>query len=205
MCNNEAFQASFDFISAYTGPAVTRSIRSVQTLILFGFIALATSAKSQAVTIDVDPRTTAFEYQAATPISPTSVIQMYFGKVDSGAMLAYAVVIRGPAGWYNAKSRVTSLPAARVPAGGIGEHWQVGERRYEVLFDPSLSTLSLFDTTVSLTNTKVVLVTLPPAPNGKAEVRGGVATDLFITRENRNVVMDFLRKAMDVRAFASIQ
>lgn len=164
----------------------------------------APRAHAQDVIVDLSGSSRSFDFQGAMPISPTTVIQMYFTRADSGATLAYALVVRGPTGWYNAKTHVERLPKERVAPRGVGEHWQVGARGYDVLFDPGAVTLSVFDSTVSLAASKTVLVTLPDDVGGKVRIESGAATDLFITRADRQPIVAFLRKAVDVQAFAGV-
>jgi hypothetical protein len=178
-------------------------MQSVRVIIAAAMVAFVNPLVAQAVTVDVGARTGSFDYRGAAPISPTSVIQLYFAKADSGARLGYAVVIRGPRWWYNAKTSMSALPAERIPAGGIAEQWQVGERRYEVVFDPQRSTLALFDTVVDLRESPVVLVTLSDTVGGKATVQRGAPSRMLLTREMENPVLQFVRSAPDVQAFAT--
>lgn len=139
----------------------------------------------------------------ATPISATAVLQHYMEGTDSGATLGFALAIRGPARWYDARTRFGDIPADSLPPGAVGQWWQVGERRYRVVYDRPRQTLALFDTTVDLRRSRVVLVTVPPDVGEPATVVSGRPVAVTMP-EPASFAALFLPLAPEVRAFAGI-
>jgi hypothetical protein len=144
-----------------------------------------------------------FDGFGATPISATAVLHSYMDATDSGATLGFALVIRGPAGWYNARTHFGELPADSLPPGTVGQSWQVGERRYRFVYDRMRQTLALFDTTVDLSHSRVVLVTVPSEASGLATVSSGAPVTLTMDRPTSFATL-FLPRAPEVRTFAGL-
>ena len=139
----------------------------------------------------------------ATPISASAVLHSWMDASDSGAVLGFAVAIRGPEGWYNARTRFDYIPSDSLPAGVVGQWWEVGERRYRLVYDRARMTLALFDTTVNLLRSRVVLVTLGAEPSAKARVERGAPVELTMS-EPTSFSAVFLPRAPEVRAFAGL-
>jgi hypothetical protein len=139
----------------------------------------------------------------ATPISATAVLQSRMDASDSGAVLGFAVAIRGPDGWYNVRTRFGEMPSDSLSAGVVGQWWEVGERRYRLVYDRARMTLAVFDTTVSLLRSRVVLVTLGAEPTAKARVESGAPVELTMSQPASFSAL-FLPRAPEVRAFAGL-
>jgi hypothetical protein len=144
-----------------------------------------------------------FEGFSAAPISRTAVLQSYMQAVDSGAVLGFALAIRGPVDWYNQRTSFGEIAADSLPSGIVGQWWEVGPYRYRILYDQRRKSLSLFGTSVDLTDSRVVLVTLSTDPEAAAIVRTGKAVDLYMA-EPDSFSDRFLPKAAEVRAFAGM-
>jgi hypothetical protein len=139
----------------------------------------------------------------ARPIPPTAVLHSRGDPTDSGATLGFAVAIRGTPGWYHAPTHFGELPPDSLAPGAVGQWWAVGGRRYRFVYDPARLTLALFDTTVDLRRSRVVLVTVSPEAAGRASVRAG--RPVAITMERPAAFADvFLPGAPEVRAFAGL-
>ena len=125
---------------------------------------------------------------------------------DSGAVLGYAVVIRGPKNWYHRPTRWRDLRngdgSAPADSGSSAEAWTVGEREYTIRYDPKASALTLFGHTVDLRVSRVVFVTLGAAPSDSAIVVQGPAVD-FRLPERTAFAPAFLDAVPEAEAFAS--
>ena len=140
---------------------------------------------------------------SATPISPTAVLQSYMEAADSGATVGFALAIRGPAGWYNTRTRFGEISADSLQAGVVGQWWQVGERHYQLLYNGAQQTLALFDAVVDLRRSRVVLVTVSSDPGVKTTVVSGLPVVVSMS-EPSSFSDIFLPRAPEVRAFAGI-
>ena len=140
---------------------------------------------------------------AATPISGTAVLQSYMQSVDSGAVLGFALAIRGPVDWYSGSTRYGEIAKDSMPPGVVGQWWEVGPYRYRVLYDLRRKSLTLFGSTVDLTSSRVVLVTLTADPQAAAVVRLGKAVELYMPEPDSFSNL-FLPRSAEVRAFAGL-
>lgn len=165
----------------------------------------AALAAAPAEAQDAPPPGRPFGGSIATPVSPTAVLQARLEPApDSGAVLGYAVVIRGPAGWYRRPTRWNPLPPDSVEADGgvIGEAWEVGERRYSLRYDPAAQRLTLFGRTMDLGASRVVFVTLGEDPADPTTVEQGPPTDFRLAAPP--FAPAFLQAFPEARAFAGL-
>lgn len=177
--------------------------------LVVAFALAAVPAAAQDVTITVAPTDSppgrTLGGSVATPISPTAVLQARLEPApDSGAVLGYAVVIRGPAGWYRRPTRWYPLPpdSAGAEIGVTGEVWEVGERRYTLRYHPAQQRLTLFGRTVDLGASPVVFVTLGENAADPATVEQGPAVAFRL--EEPPFAPAFLQAVPEARAFAGI-
>ncbi|HEY0972224.1 MAG TPA: hypothetical protein VGE02_14745 [Gemmatimonadales bacterium] len=144
-----------------------------------------------------------FDGFGATPISPTAVLHSRMDAADSGAVLGFAVAIRGPEGWYRHGTRFGELPSDSLPPGVVGQWWQVGERRYTLVYDPQRLTLTVFGTTVDLRSSRVVLVTVDADRTAPVTVVSGHPV-AFSMSQPESFADRFLPLAPEVRSFAGL-
>jgi hypothetical protein len=139
----------------------------------------------------------------ASPISATTVLHDRMDATDSGAVLGFALAIRGPAGWYNAHTAFGTIPADSLPPGTVGQAWQVGARRYRLVYDSARMTLTAFDTTIDLRRSRVVLVTVSSDSTARAVVESGNPIVFTMARPDSFAAL-FLPLASEVRLFAGL-
>lgn len=188
---------------------MTRFLRTAALLIAGLLVTSPAALVAQHLVITLPPAnggpsTGSFSGFGATPISPTAVLQSYMDAAERGATLGYAVVIRGPARWYNTRTSYGEIASDSLPPDAVGQWWRVGERSYEIVYDRARQTLTLFDTVVDLRQSRVVLVTVPAELDGKATVVSG--QPVAVTMGEPTSFSDlFLPRAPEVRAFAGLE
>lgn len=138
----------------------------------------------------------------SAPISPTAVLHSYMQSSDSGAVLGFAAAIRGPQGWYDTGVGFGEMGPDSLPAGAVGQWWRVGPVAYRFVYDPAKRTLAVFDTLVNLSESRVVLITLPEAAGGKPTIQLGEPVELAMRRPEP-FAPRFLAVATQVRTFAN--
>ena len=185
-------------------------VRRTMSIVLAVLLVLALPARLRAqqtvIVLPPDggaPAGRGFEGFGATPISPTAVLHSRMDAADDGAVLGFAVAIRGPEGWYRQDTRFGDLPSDSLPPAVVGQWWQVGERRYTLVYDPQRLTLTVFDTTVDLRSSRVVLITLDAERTDPVTIAGGLPVD-FSMSHPESFAARFLPLAPEVRRFAGL-
>lgn len=188
------------------------SIRSSVALLVLGAALLTKSAVAQSTIVTLPlssgeaPGRT-FSLRSASPVSASAVLQGVMEPAsDSGAVLGYAVVIRGPKNWYRRPTRWRDLRddggSAPADSGSSAEAWTVGEREYTIRYNRGASALTLFGQTVDLRVSRVVFVTLGAGPTDAVTVVQGPAVD-FRLPERTAFAPAFLDAVPEAKAFAS--
>ncbi|HEX8209968.1 MAG TPA: hypothetical protein VF584_07260 [Longimicrobium sp.] len=188
------------------------SIRSSTLLLAVGVAILTKSAAAQSTIVTLPPPSgeapgRAFSMRSASPVSASAVLQAVMEPApDSGAVLGYAVIIRGPTNWYRRPTRWRELrnEGGSEPADSesSAEAWTVGEREYTIRYNRVMSSLTLFGHTVDLRVSRVVFVTLGAAPTDSAIVVQGPAVH-FRLPERTAFAQAFLDAVPAAKAFAS--
>lgn len=140
---------------------------------------------------------------ASTPISATTVVHSYMESADSGAVLGFAVALRGTPQWYNVHVQFHTMPKDSLPPDAIGQSWTVGSWTYRLVYSAAHKTLTVFDTTISLGSSRVILISLPTHADERPHFQVGAPVMLSM-REPADFAPLFLPKAADVRSFAGI-
>ncbi len=181
-------------------------------LLVLAAALLAKSAVAQSSIVTLPPsggeaagRT--FSVRSASPVSASAVLQAVMEPApDSGAVLGYAVVIRGPRNWYRRPTRWRELRdepgSAAADSGSSAEAWTVGEREYTIRYNRQASSLTLFGRTVDLRVSRVVFVTLGAEPSDPVAVVQGPAVT-FRLPERTAFAPAFLDAIPEAKAFAS--
>lgn len=139
----------------------------------------------------------------SAPISPTAVLHSYMQSSDSGAVLGFAAAIRGPQGWYDTRVAFGEMGTDSLPPGAVGQWWRVGAMSYRFVYDPAKRMLAVLDTLVDLSESRVVLITLPAVGGGKPTIQLGEPVDLAMRRPEP-IAPRFLAVAPQVRVFADV-
>lgn len=115
-----------------------------------------------------------FGGMSVSPISSTAVLHAKLvPAADSGAMLVYAVSLRGPVSWYDHPTSMRRAPADSVPEGVEAERWTVGPREYELRYDAVNETISVCGQTFDLRRSRLILVALGATPTDSSTVVQG--------------------------------
>jgi hypothetical protein len=188
------------------------SIRSSTLLLAVSVAILTKSAAAQSTIVTLPPTSgeaagRGFSMRSASPVSASAVLQAVMEPAPGGgAVLGYAVIIRGPTNWYRRPTRWRDLrnDADSEPAdrGSSAEAWTVGEREYTIRYNRVTSSLTLFGHTVDLRVSRVVFVTLGAAPSDSVIVVQGPAVD-FRLPERTAFAQAFLDAVPAAKAFAS--
>ena len=180
--------------------------RRITTVLALSTALLSTLGRAQDLTIIIGTPPAGgargFGGSGATPISPTTVIQFLLEPRDSGgAQLAYAIAIKGEAGWYN--ERTTWNASDSVP-GYETTNWNVGPVRYAVSYSQRERHLRTFGKEIDLAHGNLVLVTL--GSQGAADAT--VSADrhvTFVMFEPGGFLGHFLPKLPELASFAGLQ
>ena len=140
---------------------------------------------------------------ASAPISATTVLHSYMESADSGAVLGFVVALRGTPQWYNVRVQFHTMLKDSLPPDAIGQSWTVGSWTYRLIYSAAHKTLTVFDTTLTLDSSRVVLISLPARPVERPHFQVGAPVALSM-REPADFAPLFLPKAADVRSFAGI-
>jgi hypothetical protein len=124
-------------------------------------------------------------------------------SADSGAVLGFAVAIRGEPQWYNVHVQFHTLPKDSLPVDAIGQDWTVGAWAYRLIYSAARRTLTVFDTTITLDSSRVVLISLPSRLDQRPSFRIGAPVTVSM-REPTAFAPLFLPKSQDVRSFAGL-
>jgi hypothetical protein len=140
---------------------------------------------------------------ASAPISATTVLHSYMESADSGAVLGFAVALRGTPQWYNVHVQFHTMLKDSLPPEATGQSWTVGSWTYRLIYSAARKTLTVFDTTITLDSSRVVLISLPARADERPRFQVGAPVSLSM-REPADFAPLFLPKAGDVRSFAGI-
>ena len=162
-----------------------------------------TSAAAQVIVVGANKPGHGFSGFGSAPISNTAVLHSYMDSADSGATLGFAVAIRGTNGWYNAHTQISNLVSDSLAAGEVGQRWAVGPVHYQFIYNATRKTLVVFDTTLSLETSRVVLVSLPSQPGARPTVTLGQPITVTMP-EPALAAPIILQHAPEIRAFAGL-
>ena len=198
---------AFPRIPAFEGPIrVTPSWRTpafAMALAALPIIATAQQRDAGAVG-DTVPPSAPFGGMSDSPISTTTVLHARLAPAnDFGAILVYAIAVRGPPGWYNHPTSERAIPADSLPAGTTGERWHVGDRVYQFCYNRTDSAVTVLGRSFDLRAGRLLLLTLGPTASDSATAS---QVPLLVYRLPHPEVFapGFVRAVQELRAFAGI-
>jgi hypothetical protein len=140
-------------------------------------------------------------------VAPISASAVFHGSVvedESGAtQLEFALIIRGPAQWWNGRTKTSFTRPDSVSPQVQWESWAVGPWSYSIGYDPQGRTLEVFGRRVPLATSRVVLVTMGATPSDSVVVELGEPVE-FVRRPDVSVAGSFLWVAPQARSFAGV-
>ena len=139
----------------------------------------------------------------SAPISSTTVLHDRMDEADSGGKLGFALVIRGASGWYNAHVTIGDIPPDSLAPGEVGQRWTVGAVKYQFIYNAQRKTLVVFDTTLTLDTSQIVLVSLGAQPGARPTITLGQPVTLKLS-EPTAIAPILVQRVPEIRAFAGL-